>query len=215
MDQTLQEFNILYPVYKTKSFSTTCSICEPANAHVNRNKDFLCLDIQGCNGEQFPFAFAGDSIAFYQAATSQAPMLFNCDGIFFTNYKDRNLLFLCELKSSFDTLQLLHAKEQIVGTALRLHAQLSVLQTKPNWEIHGVIASYEPSTEKLAGIKDLTSYDAKFSRSIYVTKHKDLGKSLCDQFYKPLSVPQMRIHYVGVPQKQQRYQISIDELLAL
>ena len=212
MDPWINQFNRLYPAYKTTTFYKVCSIKEPgADSPVN----FLQLDITSCNGEQFPYQFAGDSNGLYTKANSQDPMKFNCDGIFCTTYQEKNILMLCELKSKFQTKEICHAKEQIIGTLIRLKAQMSILQAKPDWEIHGVIASYEPTVESLTHIKDLEDYSSRFAKNIYSNRHKLLTAAMCRQPYDPLSVPDITIHYVGVPRGQQTYQIPLADILNL
>lgn len=212
MDKTLEAFNSLYPVYKTVPFESFCVISEPK---AESDTDFLRLDITECDGEQFPFDFAGQSIGFYDKANSREPMKSNCDGLFYTYKNGKKLLFLCELKSKFSTQEICHAKEQIVGTLIRLKAQLSILQAQPEWEIHGVIASYKPSTESLTSVKTNKDYMSKFSLNLWALKHKELNSERCDKFYAPISVPNITIHYVGVPYGQQHYQIPLQEILNL
>ena len=73
-------------------------------------------------------------------------------------------VFPRELKSSFASAQIARAKEQIIGTLLRLKAQMSILQSNPNWEYHGIIVSYAPTEAQLIAVNKLTSRDGWFSR---------------------------------------------------
>lgn len=142
MDATIEEFGKLYPAYATSHFDKECEIVETAP---KSDLDFRRLVVSGGEGYAFPRELAGDSVSFYSKAGCQDPMLLNSDGIFFAEVDGRKCLFVCELKSSFGVAQISHAKEQIVGTLLRLQAQLSILQSLPEWEYHGVIVSYEPT----------------------------------------------------------------------
>lgn len=212
MEEYIKEFNSLYPQYSLLPFDDSCSISDPNCDH---DKDFLQLDITGCRGGLFPMSFAQDSIGFYDKAKSREPMLFNCDGLLMAEIEDNVHLILCELKSAFIPENILHAKEQIVGTLMRLNAQSAILQHTPDWEIHGLIVSYEPSTERLVEISKSDNYSNHFSRNIYSKKHITLDKSRCRSNYYPLNVPSFCIHYLGVPDRQQTYTIDVKELLKL
>lgn len=212
MEKYIKEFNLLYPNYQTKDFVGKCVIADP---NCNPESDFLELTVTGCDGNLFPMNFASDSISFYTKASSREPMMQNCDGIFFTEYKDKKYLFVCELKSSFVPENIFKAKEQIVGTLMRLNSKCSILQTLPNWEVHGLIVSYAPSTERLVNISKEKSVQAQFSSYIYSQKHKVLLKNMCDRMYYPLDVPSFCIHYLGVPYMQQKYSIGIEDILKL
>ena len=142
-------------------------------------------------------------------------MLLNSDGIIFAEVDGRKCLFVCELKSSFGVAQISHAKEQIVGTLLRLQAQLSILQSLPEWEYHGVIVSYEPTGSQLVVASKLTSRDASFSRYLCAKKHKLISSSIANKYYAPLALPDVNIHYVAVPDRQNEYQVDLRELLRL
>lgn len=108
-----------------------------------------------------------------------------------------------------------HAKEQIVGTLLRLQAQLSILQSLPEWEYHRVIVSYEPTGSQLVVASKLTSRDASFSRYLCAKKHKLISSSIANKYYAPLALPDVNIHYVAVPDRQNEYQVDLRELLRL
>lgn len=206
-EPAIEEFNQLYPHYAAKPFEDACDVEEPAQDAFNR------LTVTGCSGFAFPRCLAGDSMSFYSKAESPDPMRFNSDGMFLTEVDGRRCLFVCELKSTFDSCQIAHAKEQIVGTLLRLKAQMSILQSKPNWEYHGVIVSYEPTMEQLACLCKLTSRDAKFSSYLCVKKHKQISALLGCRYYKPLDFPNMFIHYVPVPERKRDIKVNLRDLL--
>lgn len=142
-------------------------------------------------------------------------MRLNCDGIFFSEIENRKCLFICELKSTFSTSQIAHAKEQIIGTALRLKAQLSILQTQPDWEIHGVIVSFEPTENQLISVNKLTSKDANFSKYLFTKGHKVITAEMSKVHYAPMAMPDITIHYVAVPERKTEYQMTLRELVNL
>ncbi len=212
MEQAIEEFNKLYPHFEVLPFEDTCEIIETAPAS---EKDFKRLVLTHINGYVFPREFAGATISFFVKAESPNPMRLNSDGIFFSDIDGRKCLFVCELKSSFDTTQIFHAREQIIGTLLRLRAKVSMQQTQPNWEYHGIIASYKPTMDQLIGINKLTSNDAKFSKHLISKKHKMIKGEIANNYYKPLAIPDIEIHYVGVPNRNNEFQLDLKSLLSM
>lgn len=212
MEKTLEEYNKLFPAFSVTEFTGDCEVVETNPAS---DRDFQKLTISDSKGFVFPRTYAGESISFYSKAKSPAPMLSNCDGLFFAKIGERKCLFACELKSSFDSDTIFHAREQIIGTILRFRAHANMLQTRPNWEYHGVIVSYEPSIEKLVGLKKLTNNEARFAQALCALRHKDFYGNIANSYYYPLDMPDLRFHYIGVPNRQNTYNIPIQTLVNL
>ncbi len=212
MEQTLEEFNQLYQKFAVTPLDGSCEIVEIAPASP---RDFKKLTISGVEGYVFPREFAGASTSFYSKASCQDPMTFNCDGMFFSEFEGRKCMFACELKSNFATQQLFHAREQVIGSLLRLKAQLSILQTKPEWELHGVVVSYAPTIAQLTGVNKLDGNEARFSRQLCSRHHLDIKGAKASSFYRPLAIPDFTIHYVAVPDFQTEYSIDLQTLIEL
>lgn len=145
---------------------------------------------------------------------SQDPMRSNCDGIMFTKINGREALVMCELKSSFDVEAVFHAKEQIVGSLMRLRAQLSILQSYKNCELHGLIVTYLPKTEKLTQMKTLVDRKSLFAKALFSTGKYEMQACKCKSYYTPIDVPGIKLHYLGVPIGCQHNVISSDKLFA-
>ena len=212
MEPAIEEFNLLYPNYLISSIDGSVELVETCP---RSDLDYRRLVVTGCMGYVFPREFAADSVAFYGKANSRPPMMYNSDGIFLAEIKGRKCLFICELKSSFASAQIARAKEQIIGTLLRLKAQMSILQSNPNWEYHGVIVSYAPTEAQLIAVNKLTSGDGWFSRYLYVRGHRLIDSETADKYYRPLALPDINIHYVAVPNRQTEFQMDLQSLLAL
>ena len=212
MAELINQYNELYPNFSTVPFQNDCIIQE-SNVR-NNNKDLLSVTIRGISGELFPCAIMSSSTSFYKMANSKNPVKSdNCDGILYTEFNGRKVLLVCELKSGFDIDRLCHAKEQIVGSYMRLRAQLSILQSKSGYEVHGVIASYLPSSEKLTQIKNCNDMKAKFAKNLYTRCSHTMIEAKCKSFYYPLDVPGFTIHYVGVPQGCQNFEVKIEDII--
>lgn len=213
MDRFCETFNQAYPNFQISHPSNECVIMEPTVS--NSNSDFLSLKVVGNNLRDFRYEFAGGTTSFYEKAKSPDPLRSNCDGIFLAQKDGRNIIFFCELKSSFSEQEICHAKEQLVGTLLRTKAQLAILQKNCNFEIHGVIVSYAPTSENLSYVAKQTGPRGFFLQNLCSRNHHDMNAAKCAAFYDPWNVPSFRIHYVQVPIHKQHYTISIDDLLAI
>lgn len=211
MSEVIEQFNKLYPKFYTTPFSQECIVKE-TDVHYNKT-DLLSIKINGISGEQFPYEFACASTSFYKIAESISPVKSdNCDGILYTEVNGKEILLVCELKSGFDIDKLCHAKEQIVGSYMRLKAALSILQDSSTLEIHGLIASYLPSTKKLTQIKNCNDPKGRFAKNLYSRQFHNMIASKCQKLYYPLDVPGFTIHYVGVPQGCQNYELKIEDI---
>ena len=212
MEATLEEFGKLYPKYATSLFEESCEVIEP---EPNSESDFRHFIVTGGNGYVFPREFAADTVSFYGKSKSPDPMRLNSDGIFFSEIDDRKCLFICELKSTITVSEIAHAKEQIMGIVLRLKAQMRILQSQPDWEIHGVIVSFEPTENQIISVNKLTSKDASFSKYLFTKGHKVITAEMSKGHYAPMAMPDITIHYVAVPKRKTEYQMTLSELLNL
>lgn len=211
MNKVISEFNQLYPKFKVQPFNTQCEIIE-TNA---RQYDFKRLVVKNINGYVFPRDLAQATVSFFDRAGSQDPMKFNCDGIFCAEVNNKKCLFLCELKSTFDSSQIFHAREQIIGSLLRLKAKTSILQTHLDWEYHGVIVSFKSTDIQLVAVNKLNSNDGRFAKALTSLNHKVIKKENANKYYYPLSIPDLNIHYVAVPDRQTEYEMDMHTLINL
>lgn len=211
MDKVITEYNRLCPKYKALPCEGTCEITEPNPRNAS---DFRLLRISDCNGYVFDRELASASTSFYTKAESPALMKANCDGIFLSNFEGRNCLFCCELKSGFSTEDIFKAREQILGTLVRLRSIFSALKESVVWEFHGIIVSYEPKEEQLVALSKLTNNEARFAQSIYSNKHKNIKGDKAAPFY-PVAIPDICIHYVGVPRKKPEYVLPLQAIVGL
>lgn len=207
----IDEFGTLYPNFSFSPVNGRCIIKDEDTE--NKPKDFLELTIENFVGHQLPYSFAGQSTSFYNKAASKAPMQSNCDGLLYSEYLNQKVFTLIELKSGFNTDNIDHAKEQILGTLMRLKAQISILQSySGDYVFRGVIASYTPTTELLTNIKTMTSHGAKFAKTMASLGHVHLEKSVCNRFYSPLDVPDIDIKYIPIPFGHQHYTIDYNDI---
>lgn len=213
MKTLIEHFDKLYPNYSSKEFE---------GCHVVREKENECdkafheLTINDIEGYEIPNKIAKDSTSFYTKANSRQPMNHDCDGIFFSEYSGQKYLFLCELKSTFASQEIQKAKEQIIGSYLKMHSLLSLLQSyrKDEIEVRGLIVSFKPNVERLLAIEKKSESDKSchFCSCLYRDNKYVMPQKNSERYYAPLCVPGLTIHYVGVPDSQQEYAINFNSL---
>ena len=214
MKTLIEHFDLLYPKYSSAAFRNCCVVKEKENAKENA---FLELKINGIDGYEIPNMVVKDVTSFYAKAQSRNPLNHDCDGIFFSEYSGKKFLFFCELKSSFSSQVIQKAKEQVIGSYLKMHSLLSLLQgyRKDEIEVRGLIVSFKPETERLLAIEEKSENDrsCRFCTLLYNRQKYVMTKMDCERYYKPLCMPDFTIYYVGVPDHQQNYMINFDSLL--
>lgn len=92
---------------------------------------------------------------------------------------------------------------------------MSILQSIPDWEYHGIMVSYAPTEAQLIAVNKLTSRVGCFSRYLCVRGHKLIDSDTANKCYSPLALPDINIHYVSVPNRQTEFQLDLQSLLAL
>lgn len=116
------------------------------------NVDVKVKDVVWINGnfQYFDNTIVKDMSGFFQLAHAADAFKMDCDGIFLVQGTSKKYLFLCELKSSFDSSDIYHASEQIISSFIKINAILNIL---PNYnindiEVRGFIFS-RPADKKL------------------------------------------------------------------
>ena len=121
------------------------------------------------NFQVFDPDIAKDLTGFFQSARAGDIFKFNCDGAFLFQGETKKYLFLCELKSSFDSSDIYHASNQIISTYIKLSMVLNLL---PNYRkddiiVKGFIVS-RPAEKSY--LRDLHKQSMMGSRSRFTTE---------------------------------------------
>lgn len=142
----------------------------------------------------------------------------DCDGIFLTEKEGKPYLFLYELKSKFTVSEIASAKDQIIGSYLKLHALLSLLQVYKQEElvIRGIIASFSPTDETLSNMTQKMENDIlnRFCYQLNRDAIYQMPKEKCLGYYKPLCMPGIDIHYIPVQNQTSEYTVQLADLFA-
>lgn len=92
-----------------------------------------------------------DMKSFFTAAGSSDIFYLDCDGIMIFEKEGRKFMFFSELKSSFDTSDIYHAKDQIISSYLKINLVMHLLPCYncDDFVIKGFIACRPPKREFL------------------------------------------------------------------
>lgn len=134
----------LLPVYQD-----ICYYKGSYTVHESSN-DSKIKDVEWVNADFQVFSprIAKDLTGFFQNAKAGEIFCFDCDGAFLLQGDDRKYLFLCELKSTFDSSDIYHACNQITSTYIKLSMVLNLLPNyrKDDVKVKGFIVS-RPATD--------------------------------------------------------------------
>lgn len=217
MRQLIDEYDKLYPNYASTGVVEEDHTFDEINNR-GRPDTLQHLTINGINGIVIPSVIVKDDTSLFLKAGSIDILKGDCDGIFFTERNGQKYIYLCELKSSFSSQQISKAKDQLIGSYLKLHSLLSLLQSynPTEWIVKGVIASFAPKAEQLAYLlkqKEAGEKVCDFCYNFNRDKRYYMPKLDCCRFYSPMNVPDFTLHYVSVPDKNVSYAVDFSELV--
>lgn len=179
------------------------------------NADFQNIDQQ----------IVKDMTSFFQTAQTEDIFHDDCDGIMIFEKDGQKYLFFSELKSTFDSHDIYHAKDQIISTYLKINLVLNLL---PNYKtedymVKGFIFSYPPQRSYLYDLN-------KMQRYAVGSKYKTESEFILDLCYNstcttltPLSCHKLKglplgdrgifraieIHHIQVPKNENSITLDV------
>ena len=208
-------FSSAFPNFTPTEFSGSCTISEPSNIGT---KKFQKLTITGTDGYLFPHGLASKSSSFAESSGSKLCLRCDCDGILLIEHNEKKYLVVCELKSSFSSEKKKKKKDQLVGSYIKMVGILSTLQNfkRDEYEVKGVIASFEPSNEAIDALtKSEDDPKKRFALRLQSEKMYHMSENKCQKFFKPLDIRDFDIFYVPVPNKEIEHKVDIISLLRI
>lgn len=202
----------LLPGYQSIGyFQSTYTVHESsANAKIKdvtwENADF----------QVFSTDIAKDLTGFFQHAKSGEIFYLDCDGAFLIQGDIKKYLFLCELKSAFDSTDIYHAANQITSTYIKLSMILNLL---PNYRKDDVVVKgfifTRPATQdhlrdlhkqSMMGYKSRFTTDAEFcydlcyhAEQTYVMNFRKCHQLKAISLGKETLTDQIEFHHIPVP----------------
>lgn len=213
MRQLIEDFKKLYPPF----VSEVSSICIEEKENQSRTHvTFDRLNIQGVDGFEISNQIVKVASGLYGKVSQYKLLTKDCDGIFVTEKEGKRYLFLCELKSRFIVKEIVSAKDQIIGSYLKLHGLFSLLQAykQEAWEIRGIIASFTPTDEVLSFMSKTreTSPAERFCYNLNRDSVYQMPKDNCLCYYNPLCMNGITIHYIPIQNKSSEFTVQLVDL---
>lgn len=215
MKQLIGDFDKLYPSFMTK----VSDVCIEEKENIKKEYPTLrYLNIRGINGFEISNEIIKKSKSLFENVCPGYKFLkSDCDGIFLTEKDGRKYIFICELKSRFSVKEISSAKDQIIGSYLKLHALFSLLQTyrQEDYEIRGIIASFSPTSEVVSYMTKSRENNkaSKFCYNLNRDSFYVMPKENCMLFYAPLCLQGLTIHYLPVLDNSPECSLQLDKLL--
>lgn len=216
MGLLINNFNKLYPSFAATKVNGVCVINEQETEDTAHN--FRQLTIGGFNGWQFPHELPKKATSFYNMSQEMVfpeqechgVVRLDCDSILCVEEDDKIVFYVCELKSSYIQSNIVKAKDQIVGSYIKLCGMLSLLQgyDKDKIEICGIIVAYESDAERISGMKCIDDPRTRFCISLYDKLIYNMPRRRCEAFWHPLALQDIKFKYVKVPYAHKNYTID-------
>lgn len=212
MRQLANNFTAAFPVFPSIPFNGSCNIEEPKNFNTN---NFQRIELTGFAGFAFPHELASGTSSFASVAKHTGVMTLDCDGIVMFEKNGQKYMLFCELKSSYVKDDIVHAKDQLVGSSVKMKGLLSTLQgyNRDEYKYIGLIVSFEPTQEQLASYGKLTDRGASFVIRLNHDKRYLMPAANCNTYFHPLAVDDFNIYYVPVPNRQTTFSVDINTII--
>ncbi len=212
MKTLADNFSAVFPRFAATEFHGTCVIIETKN---HDTKCFQELQLTGFDGYLFPQDLGQNSSSFAQISNHNGILRKDCDGIILFEKNGQKYLLFCELKSSYVLEDIKKAKDQIIGTSVKMKGICSTLQGYDlnEYKPLGLIASFEPTDEQISNISKSEDKGASFAIQLNANKIYSMPSDKCNRFFHPLEIGDFVIYYIPVPGHATNYSVDINTVL--
>lgn len=136
-----KDLKVLFPKYCMEYCKGTIAITESSPSSKVK-------EIVWCNSDfhRIDPVIVKDMTSFFRIANSSDLFHFDCDGIILFEKNGKKYMFFSELKSSFDTSDIFHAKDQIISSYIKINMIMHLLRcyNSNDFIIKGFIACLPP-----------------------------------------------------------------------
>lgn len=219
MNTLTTNFNKAYPVFAATSFVNSCVVEEPSNI----GKDALQqIELTGFDGYSFPHEFVAKTVPFATAAQNPLPkenpvtvIRTDCDKVILFERDGQKFVMFCELKSTFSANELAHAKDQVVGSWIKVRSLLQTLQNIniDDYKPIGLIASFMPTDEILSMVSKNEDSKSAFAITLNATGKYSMPANRTNKYYHPLIVGTIDLFYLPVPDRQKIFSVDINSII--
>lgn len=218
MNTLKSHFNKVYPVFAATSFTGSCVIEEPKNA----GKDALQqLSLTGLDGHSFPHELVAKTVPFATAAqktiAKEKPVgviRTDCDKVILFERDGQKYILFCELKSTFSPDEIAHAKDQIVGSWIKMRSLFQTLQNVniDEYKPIGLIASFMPTDEILSMVSKNEDRKSSFAITLNANRKYSMPANKTNKYYHPLVVGDIDLFYLPVPDRLKTYTVDVNKI---
>lgn len=156
---TCEDLRKLFPIYVSTDYSRRSLTIKEADLQA-KVKEVIWTNSDFQNIEQ---KIVKDMTSFFQLAGAEDIFHHDCDGIMIFEENGQKYMFLSELKSTFDSGDIYHAKDQIISSYLKINILLNLL---PNYKtedyiVKGFIFSYPPNPSYIYDLNRARNFPKK------------------------------------------------------
>lgn len=157
----------------------------------------------------------GKASSFASMAKHDGVLTLDCDGVILFEHNNQKYILLCELKTSYLCDEIAKAKDQIVGSSVKIKSLMSSLQCFDisDFKTIGLIVSFEPTDEQITNLSKNEDRKSSFAMSLQANKKYIMPAYRTNKFFYPLNVGDIDLYYVSVPNRQVTYAVNMQSWL--
>lgn len=184
----------------------------------------------GADFQHLDHSLAKDMTSFFRMANSPAVFHHDCDGVVLFESGNKKYMFLCELKSGFDTAKLYEAKTQIISSFLKTNMLLHLYTSYKleDYDIKGFIVGRPPKSDFLVNLHQQSMLSEKpkereynLARKLFIRNpnHKIILKPTDFYCIKGLPLgnrgifPKIELHFIGVSSPDSETTLDVSNYL--
>ena len=213
-------FDKAYPAFSPEYFTDSCKVEEPENAD---KEAFRELTLTGFDGYSFPHHLVANTISFAKKAQENLikpgnhcdVMRLNCDKVVLFELEGQKYMLFCELKSTFSSYEIGHAKDQIVGSLVKIRSLFHTLQgvKLDEYKPIGLIVSFQPTDEQINALSKNEDMKSAFAVMLNADRKYNMPEKNTNRYFHPLNVGTIDFYYLPVPERQKTYSVDINTII--
>lgn len=219
------DLKVLFPKYSMEYCKETVSVKE--NSSTAKVKELIWFN---SDFHKIDSTIVKDMKSFFEKAQSSDIFYLDCDGIVIFEKEGKKYMFFSELKSTFDTSDIFHAKDQIISSYIKINMLMHLLRCYncDDFVIKGFIVCLPPKQEFLRDLyrqqflKPGSRYQADAEFALNLCYYKDKKTTLVPtDCFKLKGLPlgstgifrKMEFHYVEVPEGASSITLDVEKYI--
>lgn len=213
-------FGKAYPVFSPDYFTDSCKVEETENVGTEAFRE---LTLTGFDGYGFPHNLVAHTVSFAERAQNNLltsgnhsdVMRLNCDKVVLFELEGQKYILFCELKSTFSADVIVHAKDQIVGSLVKIRSLFHTLQgvILDEYKPIGLIVSFQPTDEQISVLSKNEDMKSAFAVRLNADRKYNMPEVNTNRYFHPLNVGTIDFYYLPVPGRQKTYSVDINTII--